>query len=148
MAPLVLFILMIDDYPGWNHWYVYEDGDYVYSIKERQDSEGYKSALSHSEYYSLGLAFPIEVGRRWSHEATRSVRIIVTDDPAVDEVPITNEITAVNMTVTTPAGTFHHVVEVKDSTGFKTYWAPNAGLIKAVSAENDVFHELTKIENR
>ena len=51
------------------------------------------------------------------------------------------------MTVTTPAGTFHHVVEVKDSFGLELYWAPNVGLVKVISGDG-IFLELTAIENR
>ncbi len=113
-----------EDYPNWNLWHVYDDFGNFSPMVERQDSEGYKQGAPYSEY-TLGLAFPIEVGHRWHHEYG-------------GEIITTNEITAVNMTVTTPAGTFHHVVEVKDSFGLELYWAPNVGLVKVISGD-DIF---------
>ena len=129
----IRYVYSDEDYPGWNLWNVYDEFGGTYQIVEAQASAGYAVGAPYSEF-RLQLAFPIEVGHRWDIEYG-------------DEILASYEITAVNMTVTTPAGTFDDVVEVTELSGREEYWAPNIGIIKVVS-EGEILLELTKIENR
>ena len=112
----------------WNYWYVYRDNGESYELVEAQDSEGYKVGWPDSEY-SLVIANPIVTGHTW--------------DAFVDDI---RTITATNLTITTPAGTFNQVVEVM-SEGVSLYYAPNAGLVK-VMADGQTTYEVVKIADR
>jgi hypothetical protein len=120
-------------YSGWNLWDVYWEDEFVYSIVERQDSQGYKSGTPYSEY-TLMLANPVVVGHKWFYSSG-------------GETFVPFQITGTNMTVTTPAGTFHNVVEVTTDESVMTYYAPNVGMIK-IMGDGETIEELTKIENR
>ena len=121
------------EYSGWNLWNVYLEGEYVYNIVERQDSQGYKLGVPYSEY-TLMLANPVVLGNKWFYSSGGG-----------EFVPF--EITGINMTVTTPAGTFRNVVEVRTDKSVNTYYAPNVGMIK-ITSDGETVEELTKIENR
>ena len=80
----------------------------------------------------MELKYPVVVGQSWS---------------AGYDDEYQYKITSTTKTVTTPAGTFYNVVEVKGNTGWVTYFAPNVGRIKSVF--NGVTKtQLIKIENR
>lgn len=129
------YVYSDEDYPNWNLWYVYDElGSQSHSVVERQDSEGLKVGAPFSEY-SLELAFPIKVGHHWDHVYA-------------DEILGSYVITSTTKTISTPAGTFNHVVEVKESMGGLTsYYAPNIGLIQVTDGEI-IYLNLTAIENR
>ena len=77
------------------------------------------------------LANPIKVGHSWDIEYGY-------------QILASYEITAIKLTLTTPAGTFTNVVEVTDQDGMVTYYAPNVGIIKAVNGEETLV-ELTRV---
>ncbi len=110
-------------YYGWDKW-VDEAGTYL--IKE--DSKGLYFGWPESEYFR-NLAYPIKVGKTWT------------------DWEIKKKITAVNGTLTTPAGTFKNVVTVKSSDGYTTYYAQNVGFIKTVS-NGVTTSELTSLANK
>ncbi len=119
-------------YFEWNLWDVYPEKGKNYSIVEKEDSQGYRFGYPESESW-LYLAYPVKVGQSWGV----GYQGFVTD----------YTITATNLTLTTPAGTFHNVVEVTADDGGFDYYAPNVGLIKVVF-EGLTKVELMKIENR
>ena len=129
----VRYVYSDEDYPDWNLWHVYDKFGGPYDVVERQDREGYKIGAPYSEY-ALTLANPVEVGHRW-------------DVIYGDEVLATYEITSTTMTVTTPVGTFENVVEVRELNGWRGYYVPNIGLVKAISGD-ELLLDLTAIENR
>ncbi|MFK2824113.1 SH3 domain-containing protein [Bacillus sp. B190/17] len=96
-------------YYGWDKW---NDGESSFVIKE--DSKGLYFGWPESEYFTE-LVYPLKVGKEWS------------------EWGIKHKITAMNGTLTTPAGTFKNVVTVKSSDGYTSYYAQNVGLLKTVS---------------
>ena len=124
------FIYADEEYPNWNLWNVNDEFGGSYQVVERQDEEGYKLGAPYSEY-RLMLANPVKTGHTWKIEYG-------------DEILATYKITATDLTLTTPAGTFTEVVEVTDQDGMVTYYAPNVGIIKAVNGE-EVLVELTKV---
>lgn len=99
----------IGKYYGWDKWSS-EDGSYI--IKE--DSKGLYDGWPESEYFT-DLVYPLKVGKQWT------------------DWDVKFKITAMNGTLTTPAGTFKGVVTVKSSDGYTTYYAPNVGFLKTVS---------------
>ncbi|WP_338449576.1 S-layer homology domain-containing protein [Niallia oryzisoli] len=124
------FVYAGEDYPDWNLWNVNDEFGGSYQVVERQDEEGYKLGAPYSEY-RLMLANPIETGHTWDIEYG-------------DEILASYEITATDLTLTTPAGTFLEVVEVTDQDGIVTYYSPKVGIIKAVNGEETLI-ELTNI---
>ncbi|WP_338449577.1 S-layer homology domain-containing protein [Niallia oryzisoli] len=126
----ISFVYADEDYPDWNLWNVNDEFGGSYQVAERQDEEGYKLGAPYSEYRLL-LANPVEVGHAWDIEYG-------------DEILASNEITATNLTLTTPAGTFKNVVEVTDQEDLVTYFAPNVGIIKAVRGEETLI-EVTRV---
>jgi hypothetical protein len=115
----------------WNAWKVYAEGKYAETIVESENIEGYFVGWPDSEYETR-LQYPLTVGKKWE--------ILYEGDPI-------HEITAVNKTVTTPAGTFHHVVEITTENGWTHYYAPKVGLIKSYN-NGSLSQELIKIENK
>ena len=109
------------------------ENKYVYSIVERQDNQGYKLGFPYSEY-TLMLANPVVVGHKWFYSSA-------------GETFVPFQITEANMTVTTPAGTFHNVIKVTTDESVDTYYAPNIGMIK-ITSDGETVEELTKIEKR
>ncbi|WP_071393457.1 S-layer homology domain-containing protein [Bacillus tuaregi] len=124
------YVYADEEYPDWNLWNVNDEFGGSYQMVERQDEEGYKVGAPYSEY-QLVLAKPVEIGTVWDIEYG-------------DEILASYVITSTGLTLTTPAGTFTDVVEVKDKTGLVTYFAPNLGMIKAVNGEETLL-ELTRI---
>ena len=129
----VRYIYPKNNYPDWNLWYIYDDQKVVTVMVENQDHEGYKIGPPNSEYTIL-LKHPIKAEHRWD---------IVYGDELLD----TYEILATNITLTTPAGTFNHVVEVSNLNGWKAYFSPNMGIIKEVW-DDEVVYELIAVEDR
>ncbi len=120
-----------EDYPEWNLWNIHTEYGDTYSIVERQDEEGYKYGYPYSEY-TLNLANPVVVGNSWEN--------IYGED-----LISAYEITATDLTITTPAGTFKNVAEVTERDGWVGYYAPNIGLLKAVM-DGKTTVELIKID--
>lgn len=79
-----------------------------------EDKQGLYKGYPLSEYYQE-LSYPVYKGKVFS-----------------DGWDNLHTISATNLTVTTPAGTFKDVVEVKDDSGAAYYYAPNVGHIKVV----------------
>ncbi|WP_071392978.1 S-layer homology domain-containing protein [Bacillus tuaregi] len=113
----------------WNLWQVYHEDGSSYSIVEKQDSEGYKFGYPYSEY-SIEVAQPVEVGHKWD---------------GYGDIPDYYQITAVDLSMTTPAGTFDNVVEVTRTDGYVSYFAPTSGMIKVTRAGTTIA-ELIEIE--
>ena len=122
-----------EEYPDWNLWYVYEENGDSYAVVERQDSGGYGFGYPYSEI-TFVITNPIEVGHSWDIEYGY-------------QILSSYEITATNMTVTTPAGTFENVIEVTEKDGWVGYYAPNIGIVKT-TVDGETMVELTKIEDR
>jgi hypothetical protein len=122
-----------EEYPDWNLWYVYEEDGDSYAVVESQDSRGYGFGYPYSEI-TFVITNPIEVGHSWDIEYGY-------------QILSSYEITATNMTVTTPAGTFENVIEVTEKDGWVGYYAPNVGIIKE-TVDGETIVALTKIENR
>lgn len=119
---------------GWNVWNTYEGGVRAEDpMVEREDSEGYYfSYLTEEGPVSIVqlLKYPAVVGQSWSINPDGTGKLTITS---------TTE------TVTTPAGTFHHVVEVTGEGGVKVYYAPNIGRIQS-SINGAVMLELTELD--
>ncbi|WP_438315865.1 S-layer homology domain-containing protein [Sporosarcina sp. FA9] len=80
----------------------------------------------------VALEYPLIEGKVWGSLESKH-------DPTVYTVVSTNR------TVTTKAGIFKNVVEVKDSSGWFYFYAPNVGLVKTVD-NGTLFSELVKLE--
>lgn len=119
---------------GWNVWTTYEGGLQAKNpMVEREDDDGYYFSYLTSEGPDLIvqlLKYPAVVGQKWSI------------DPGGTG---TMTITSTTETVTTPAGTFHNVVEVTGGGNVKVYYAPNIGRIKS-SINGAVMLQLEKVE--
>ena len=119
-------------YFDWNLWDVHAEDMADYSVVEKEDGQGYRFGYPESESW-LYLAYPVKVGQSWS--------------VGYQGNEIGYSITATNLTLKTPAGTFSNVVEVTADDGGSDYYAPNVGLIKVIF-EGITKVELTKIKNR
>lgn len=72
--------------------------------------------------FNFTLGYPIKVGHKW-----------------IDENAVKMEITDLNSTVRTSAGTFSNVVKVQKSNGYTDYFAPGIGLVKSVPPATGYF---------
>ena len=80
----------------------------------------------------VALKYPLETGGEWGSLLNKYDSSVYT-------------ITSTNETISTKAGIFRNVVEVKDSNGWVYYYVPNIGLVKTV--DNGItFAELVKLE--
>ncbi|TFE04006.1 S-layer homology domain-containing protein [Jeotgalibacillus salarius] len=70
--------------------------------------------------FSFALGYPIKEGHKW-----------------IDQNALTLEITDVNATITTPAGTFNHAIEVK-ADGYIDYYVEGIGLVKSTWYGSDI----------
>ena len=103
-------------YNGWDKWtYSPSIGDKQVFIV-RENSNGLYTGFIDSEYY-IDIKYPIKVGQTWDigYEDDGKARIIST-----------------TKTVKTAAGTFKNCIEVRDDSGYITYYAKNIGLVKSV----------------
>lgn len=124
--------------PGWDLWKsVDNDGVVTYSL-EKEDSSGlYRKECEKGTTICNGdsiiqLKYPLSVGQTWTTQGFGG--------------PVTLSITKTNLTVTTEAGTFHNVIEVKTKNYEEyQYYAPNAGIIKGTAIEGPVL-ELLEIK--
>ncbi|MHA6261046.1 hypothetical protein ACXYMX_14260 [Sporosarcina sp. CAU 1771] len=110
--------------PGWNLWKsVDSEGDVGYSI-EIENSNGYFTkncvdATTNCNGDSITyLKYPLSIGQKWDTTMF---------------APGTYTIVSLDRTVTTKAGTFHNVIEVKSNYNDILYYAPNVGTIKLVA---------------
>lgn len=101
------------EYDGWNLWDVFIGNEYAHSIVENEDLEGYYFGYPYSEFNIL-MKYPIVHGKSWD---------------GYGNLDRYYSITGTDLTVTTPAGTFHHVVAVSFEQ-WTQYFAPGAGMIK------------------
>jgi len=116
----------VGQYTGGIHaWDLWEEtGSFgTDSFLNEEDSNGLYTAYPESHIYK-DLDYPLFVGKTFG-------------DPndMIDDT--TYLIISINRTVTTNAGTFTSVVEVKDSLGNKIFYAPNIGEIKRVWPGNN-----------
>ena len=113
----------------WNLWHVYKGNQYYSAVSDREDVQGYYIGYPGSEYY-LELAYPVKAGYKWD---------------GYGDYPDYYQITGVDLTVETPAGTFFDVAEVTTVEGWVGYYAPRVGLIKQIH-DGKIKLELVKIE--
>jgi len=119
---------------GTEKWDVWEEKDAttneVGSFLVREDEKGLYLGYPES-YYNVELAYPLSKG-------------LTFIDPISSE---TYQVSSITKEVTTRAGTFRNVVEVKSSDGWVYDYAPNTGLIKSVE-KGVVYAELIKLTPR
>ncbi|MBB6446058.1 S-layer homology domain-containing protein [Bacillus benzoevorans] len=115
-------------YEGWYLWDVYEGNVYSYSFLENENIQGYYIGYPDSEFHQL-ISYPIMLGKTWD---------------GYGEMPDYYSITGTDLTVTTPAGTFHHVVAVSFEQ-VTEYFAPGAGTIK-ITQNGKTVSQLVRIE--
>lgn len=119
---------------GWDLWKsVASDGEVTYTI-EREDSSGYfykdcENGTTCNGDSVTYLKYPLTKGQTWKTTMF---------------APGTYTIVATDRTVTTRAGTFHNVIEVKSEEGDLLYYAPNVGNIKS-DAFGETVLELVEI---
>lgn len=116
------------EYDGWNLWDVYIENVYSHSIVENENIQGYYYGYPYSEYEVL-IDYPILLGKTWG---------------GYGEAENYFSITGTDLTVTTPAGTFHHVVAVSYEQ-WTQYFAPGAGMIKTTQ-NGEMVSQLVRIE--
>lgn len=123
------------DTGGGHTWDLWEEARYYDTSRTllREDKDGLHSAYPESHMYK-DLAYPLFEGK-------------VFGDPNDVIDNSVHTVVSLNRTVTTKAGTFKNVVEVKNSYGYTTFYAPNIGQIKQVVDKNNSF-ELTKLTIR
>lgn len=97
---------------GWDVWTVNGRNGYAY----REDKNWMRLGVANSDFIFLNIKLPLKTGSYWRD----------------DLYGIHHRVLSVNKTVKTPAGTFKHVIEIKDSENFYYYFAPNVGLILTV----------------
>ncbi|MGE7662659.1 SH3 domain-containing protein [Peribacillus sp. NPDC097197] len=68
-------------------------------------------------YYIVDIEYPVKVGRKWRKGEQGEIKA---------------QISAVNKTVITPAGTFKNCIEVKHNGRDTYYYAQNIGLVKSL----------------
>jgi hypothetical protein len=120
----------------WKVTYSYGGDDQNFTKYYKEDKSGLITGYLQYDYSFMNLAYPVKVGTTWTY----------TDNAGKK---ITCKITSVTKTIKTSAGTFNHVVEVKDSKGTYSYYAKNVGLIKAYRpnvVHDPDFIELTSIK--
>ncbi|MFP5113760.1 SH3 domain-containing protein [Bacillaceae bacterium C204] len=103
-----------DDF-SWDIWYSSSpSGKQKFIVGE--DSKGLYTGYIDSEYY-IDIKYPAKVGQRWDigYEGEGQAWI-----------------TSLKKTVKTPAGTFKNCIEVKEDSGYITYYAKNIGEVKTV----------------
>ncbi|WP_404405056.1 S-layer homology domain-containing protein [Jeotgalibacillus malaysiensis] len=108
----------------WDIWYsTYSSGDEYEEIYTEYDNE-LRIGYPESEYYTV-LTYPLYEGQVWT-------------DFYYEEEGDEYKITDVDATVTTPAGTFEHVI-AQESIGYgqTVYFAPNIGMIKVEDTDPD-----------
>jgi hypothetical protein len=116
---------------GWNNWKTVTSKGERYVNCEKQTRGALLAGWPESEYI-VPLKFPLKTGLRWS------------DGYEGDETYY--RITSTNKTVKTPAGTFTHCIEVKNSYGTTSYYKTGIGFVK--SYYKGVYTQLIKIRNR
>jgi hypothetical protein len=100
---------------SWDIWYSSSpSGKQKFIVGE--DRKGLYTGYIDSEYY-IDIKFPAKVGQRWDigYEGEGQARI-----------------TSLKKTVKTPAGTFKNCIEVKEDSGYISYYAKNIGEVKTV----------------
>lgn len=103
-------------YNGWDQWtYLPSRGDKQLFIV-RENSKGLFTGFIDSEYYT-DIKYPIKIGQAWNvgFDGEGKARI-----------------TSITKIVKTPAGTFKNCIEVKDDSGYITYYAKGIGLVKSI----------------
>lgn len=110
---------------SWDLWETTIDGEtHEFAVKE--DEEGLYTGYPESEYY-VDLVYPLEEGKTFENWG---------------EV---NTITKIDGTMTTEAGEFDHVVEVKTADNWTLFFAPTIGHIRSVDENGTVVSELIEI---
>ncbi|KAB7706635.1 hypothetical protein F9802_10590 [Bacillus aerolatus] len=97
---------------GWEVWKVNGANGYAYT----ENKNWMRLGVANSDFIFLNIKLPLKTGSYWRD----------------DIYGIHHRVLSVNKTVKTPAGTFKHVIEIKDSENFYYYFAPNVGLILTV----------------
>jgi uncharacterized protein YraI len=118
-------------YNGWDKWtYSPSAGDKQVFIV-RENSKGLYTGFIDSEYY-IDIEYPVKVGQSWAvgYDEDGKARII-----------------SITKTVKTPAGTFKNCIEVKDDSGYITYYAKNIGMIKSIE-NGKTATELVRIKKK
>jgi len=114
----------------WDLWKEIESNGKVGHFLAREDQAGLYHGYQES-YYNIELAYPLYNGKKFDDWTTSDTYTIVS----------------LTQVVTTKAGTFRNVVEVKATDGWTYYYAPNIGHIKSVE-KGKVFSELMKLTQR
>ncbi|MBM7704340.1 S-layer homology domain-containing protein [Metabacillus iocasae] len=111
---------------GWDNWTAYYEDDYdgedVY-YSQREDKGGMYFGWQDSEI-SFALPYPLTLNKKWSSER------YTYEGDKIDYYVVTN----IAKTITTPAGTFHNVIEIKDYDGYYLYYAQGIGHILTIDA--------------
>ena len=112
-------------FPEWNLWQeTSKEGTGYFLVNE--DSEGLYEGSPYMDAVQL-LYYPLYTGKSWREDGEIS-RVI-----------------AIDRTMTTKAGTFTDVTELKTSSGWTYYYAPNVGLIQSLH-DGSVYGELVRLD--
>lgn len=102
-------------YDSWDIWYSSSpSGKQKFIVGE--DSKGLYTGYIDSEYY-IDIKYPAKIDQKWDigYEGEGQAWI-----------------TSLKKTVKTPAGTFKSCIEIKEDSGYISYYAKNIGLVKTV----------------
>lgn len=114
----------------WDLWQESSSDGEVYRFLVREDKDALYLGYPES-YFNIEIAYPMYEGKKFEDWASADTYTIVS----------------INRVVTTKAGTFNNVVEVRSGRGATYYYAPNVGLIKSVE-NGKTFAELVKLSPR
>lgn len=103
----------------WNAVYVNEQGQSTQKYSYIEDKRGMTVGFYNADS-GLHIPYPLTLNKKWSlNQEGMSTNYVVTN---------------VTKTITTPAGTFHNVIEIKNYDGYYFYYAQGVGHILTVDA--------------
>ncbi|MFS0782640.1 SH3 domain-containing protein [Bacillus sp. 1P06AnD] len=115
---------------SWIIWYGTGPG-YQQTTIEQETKDALMGGWPNASTESI-LKYPVKAGTTWvqSYDTGETAKIL-----------------SVNKSVTTLAGTYKNVVEVQDSEGALSYYAPNVGFVKKM-INGKVLIQLSKVTNK
>lgn len=133
------FTYLSSDVQG-DWWYVSDDYNqgiqYVNSIGK--DGFTFKGFLANDEILTdFHIPYPVKLGTSWSFSMKKGLK------------PVTYAVTSMSETVTTPAGTFNHLMEIVSSDGFQYYYSKDYGHICTKDLRtNSVVYQLVQLKKK
>lgn len=121
-----------------DRWYVSNENGTGLEYISIVDKQGFTfKGVTNKDILDFYIPFPVKLGSSWSYSYMKGYS------------PVTYAVTSMSEKVSTPAGTFDHLIEIVSSDGFMFYYSPEYGHIRTYDLKAErVVYELISLTKK